>query len=84
MREHIQKRGALRQANRNFNMCKGMFEYAIDRGWIREPNPAKSSKETSQSLSVKHNPILKWEELDALCKDICENSSIFCAQITPS
>jgi len=74
MREHIQKRGALRQANRNFNMCKGMFEYAIDRGWIREPNPAKSSKETSQSLSVKHNPILKWEELDALCKDICENS----------
>jgi len=74
MREHIQKRGALRQANRNFKMCKGMFEYAIDRGWIMEPNPAKTSKETSQPLSVKHNPILKWEELDALCKDISENS----------
>jgi hypothetical protein len=26
---------------------------------------AKTSKETSQPLSVKHNPILKWEELDA-------------------
>jgi len=73
MREHIQKRGALRQANRNFKICFGMFEYGIDRGWLREPNPAKSSRETTQKLSVKNNPYLKWNELDALCRDISEN-----------
>ena len=74
MREHIQKRGALRQANRNYKICFGLFEYGITRGWLKEPNPAKSSKETTQKLSVKHNPILRWNELDALCKDICENT----------
>ena len=73
MREHIQKRGALRQANRNFKICFALLEYGITRGWLREPNPAKSSKETTQKLSVKHNPILRWNELDALCRDINEN-----------
>ena len=75
MREHIQKRGALRQANRNFRMCKHIFEYAIDRGWMMEPNPAKTSKEISQPLKVKHNPHLKWEELDRLCNVISNNPS---------
>ena len=73
MRENIQKRGSLRQADRNFGVCKRIFEYAIDRGWLMEPNPAKSSQETRSKLTVKHNPHLKWEELDKLCSDINEN-----------
>ena len=38
-----------------------------------EPNPAKTSKEISQPLKVKHNPHLKWEELDRLCNVISNN-----------
>ena len=75
MRENIQKRGSLRQADRNFGVCKRIFEYAIDRGWLMEPNPAKSSQETRSKLTVKHNPYLKWEELDKLCLDINENKN---------
>ena len=79
MKEFVEDRGKEVQADRNFMVCKQIFDYVIDRWWVKDPfvrNPAFSSKETKKKTSarkVENNPWLKFNQLDILIEDINEN-----------
>ena len=74
MKEFVEQRGKIVQADRNFMVCKQIFDYVIDRGWwLDARNPAFSSKNTRIKRKVKNNPFLKFRDLDLLIEDINEN-----------
>ena len=39
LKEGIEARGSLYQSDKCFMVMRGMFDYAIDRGWMQPPNP---------------------------------------------
>ena len=52
LKESIESRGSLYQSDKCLMVMRGMFDYAIDRGWMQPPNPAMGSKQAKS----KHKP----------------------------
>ena len=44
LKRNIQARGSLYQSDKCLMVMRSMFGYAIDMGWMAEPNPAIGSK----------------------------------------
>ena len=45
LKESIESRGSLYQSDKCLMVMRGMFDYAIDRGWMQPPNPTMRSKQ---------------------------------------
>ena len=76
-KQEIENRGSLVQADKVFMICRLIFEFAIDRGWMgdgeNEPNPARSSQQTKNSHIPKSNPFLEFDDLPQFFEDFNEN-----------
>ena len=51
-------------------VIRGMFDYAIDRGWMQPPNPAMGSKQAKSKHQPTPNPSLEWEQLPKFFEDL--------------
>ena len=71
-----EKKRANKNAGRNLMCLRGIFEWSIDRGWMKLPNPAMTSKNTRVSKKENPNPFLSWEEMDEFIEVIKEQESI--------
>merc|ERR1712185_698648 len=54
-------------------VMRGMFDYAIDRGWMQPPNPAMESKQAKSKHKAKSNPSLNWNQLPKFFEDLERN-----------
>ena len=63
LKKGIEDRGAHSHADRVFMICRLIFDFAIDRGWMKDQNPARSSTHTRSKHKKENNPCLDWEEL---------------------
>ena len=74
LKESIENRGRLDSADKVFMVCRQIFEFANDFGWIQGDNPAKSTRMTRKVKKRKRNhPHLKWAELPLLFELLEEN-----------
>jgi len=73
LKEGIEARGKLSHANKVFMICRLIFEFAIDRGWMEEPNPARNSQLTKNDHKATPNPHLNWDELPEFFEAFNEN-----------
>ena len=73
LKEGIEARGSLYQSDKCFMVMRGMFDYAIDRGWMQPPNPALGSKQTKSKHKAKPNPSLEWNQLPKFFEDLERN-----------
>ena len=77
LKQEIENRGSLVQADKVFMICRLLFEFAIDRGWMgdgeNEPNPARSSQQTKNSHIPTPNPYLDWNDLPQFFEDFNAN-----------
>ena len=76
MQRVIESRGSHDHASRCRSLLKGVFNFAIDRGWMRENQTPASRKPTTEGIShtKKSNPTISWDEVPELMKSIKENS----------
>ena len=76
MQRVIESRGSHDHAGRCRSLLKGVFNYAIDRGWMRENQNPASRKPKTEGIShtKKSNPTISWDEVPELMKSIKENS----------
>mgnify|MGYP001170308855 CR=1 FL=1 len=73
LKEGIEARGSLYQSDKCFMVMRGMFDYAIDRGWMQPPNPAMGSKQAKSKHKAKSNPSLNWNQLPKFFEDLERN-----------
>ena len=73
LKESIEERGSLYQSDKCLMVMRGMFDYAIDRGWMQPPNPAMGSKQAKSKHKSKPNPSLEWEQLPKFFEDLERN-----------
>ena len=60
------------QARKVLGVCRQVFDYAIDQGWMsRGTNPALHPKKWKQVKS--HHPTITWAEVPQLIEDLNEN-----------
>tara|TARA_B100000242_G_scaffold293482_1_gene271762 strand:- start:987 stop:1994 length:1008 start_codon:yes stop_codon:yes gene_type:complete len=76
MQRVIESRGSHDHAGRCRSLLKGVFNFAIDRGWMREnQNPASRKPKTEGISHIKEsNPTISWDEVPELMESIKENS----------
>ena len=76
MQRVIESRGSHDHAGRCRSLLKGVFNFAIDRGWMRENQNPASRKPKTEGIShiKKSNPTISWDEVPELMKSIKENS----------
>ena len=70
LKRNIQARGSLYQSDKCLMVMRSMFGYAIDMGWMAEPNPAIGSKYAKSGHVAKHNPTLPWSQVPQLLEDL--------------
>ena len=58
LKESIESRGSFYKSNKCMIVMRGMFDYAIDRGWMHPPNPAMGSKQSKSKHKPTPNPSL--------------------------
>ena len=63
LKQSIEDRGKLSHATKVFMICRSIFDFSIDRGWMDEPNPARGSQLTRNEHIPTPNPFLDWDEL---------------------
>ena len=69
MIKHFKKGRTGEQARKILGVCRQVFDYAIDLGWMSHgSNPAHLPKKWKQEKS--HNPTIKWEQVPQLIQDI--------------
>ena len=73
LKESIEERGSLYQSDKCLMVMRGMFDYAIDRGWMQPPNPAMGSKQAKSKHKPIPNPSLEWEQLPKFFEDLERN-----------
>ena len=73
LKESIEERGSLYQSDKCLMVMRGMFDYAIDRGWMQPPNPAMESKQAKSKHKPIPNPSLEWEQLPKFFEDLERN-----------
>jgi len=73
--EGVQKRAPV-QATRSLGVLRGVFDHAIDKGWMpRDQNPALSTRGAKSKHKVKHHPTLSWEQLPQFFQELEENKA---------
>ena len=66
---HFKKGRTGEQARKILGVCRQVFDYAIDLGWMSQgSNPAHLPKKWKQEKG--HNPTIKWEQVPQLIQDI--------------
>ena len=66
---HFRKGRTGEQARKILGVCRQIFDYAIDLGWMSQnSNPAKLPRKWKQEQS--HQPTITWEEVPKLIQDI--------------
>ena len=73
LKESIEGRGSLYQSDKCLMVMRGMFDFAIDRGWMQPPNPAMGSKQAKSKHKPKPNPSLEWAQLPKFFEDLERN-----------
>ena len=73
LKESIESRGSLYQSDKCLMVMRGMFDYAIDRGWMQPPNPAMGSKQAKSKHKSTPNPSLEWGQLPKFFEDLERN-----------
>ena len=73
LKESIESRGSLYQSDKCLMVMRGMFDYAIDRGWMQPPNPAMGSKQAKSKHKSTPNPSLEWGQLPQFFEDLERN-----------
>ena len=73
LKESIESRGSLYQPDKCLMVMRGMFDYAIDRGWMQPPNPAMGSKQAKSKHKSTPNPSLEWGQLPKFFEDLERN-----------
>ena len=69
MLKHFRKGRTGEQARKILGVCRQVFDYAIDLGWMSNgSNPAVLPRKWKQEKS--HNPSIKWAEVPQLIQDI--------------
>ena len=76
LKRNIQARGSLYQSDKCLMVMRSMFGYAIDMGWMAEPNPAIGSKYAKSGHVAQHNPTLSWEQVPQLLEDLESKSKL--------
>ena len=71
LKESIESRGSLYQSDKCLMVMRGMFDYAIDRGWMQPPNPAMGSKQAKSKHKPK--PSLEWGQVPKFFEDLERN-----------
>jgi len=62
MKKDLEKRAPV-QADKALMVLRQVFGYAIDQGWMSEPNPAQGSRHARSSHVVQHHPSLTADQL---------------------
>ena len=62
MKKDLEKRAPV-QADKALMVLRQVFGYAIDQGWMSEPNPAQGSRHARSSHVVQHHPTLTADQL---------------------
>ena len=75
LKESIESRGSLYQSDKCLMVMRGMFDYAIDRGWMQPPNPAIGSKQAKSKHKPTPNLSLDWGQLPKFFEDLERNQS---------
>ena len=75
LKESIESRGSLYQSDKCLMVMRGMFDYAIDRGWMQPPNPAMGSKQAKSKHKPTPNPSLEWDQLPKFFEDLERNDA---------
>ena len=57
------ERRAPSQSDKVLTVMRQAFDFAIDQGWLEEPNPARNSKYAKSEHIPGHNPSLPWDQL---------------------
>jgi len=70
LKKGIEARGSLYQSEKTLMVMRGVFERAIDMGWMEPPNPALGSEGAKTSHVAQHNPTLPWEDLPKVLEDL--------------
>ena len=73
LKESIESRGSLYQSDKCLMVMRGMFDYAIDRGWMQPPNPAMGAKQAKSKHKPTPNPSLEWGQLPKFFEDLERN-----------
>ena len=73
LKEGIEARGKYSHATKIFMISRLIFEFAIDRGWMKDPNPARNSPLTKNQHKQKHNPHIAWNELPTFFEAFNQN-----------
>ena len=60
LKESIEERGSLYQSDKCLMVMRGMFDYAIDRGWRQPSNLEMGSKQAKSKHKPNLNPSLDW------------------------
>ena len=73
LKKSIEERGSLYQSDNCLMVMRGMFDYAIDRGWMQPPNPAMGSKQAKSKHKPRPNPSLEWGQVPRFFEDLERN-----------
>ena len=73
LKEGIEARGKLSQSDKVLLTMRLVFEAAIDRGWMKPPNPALGSKQARSGHKPTPNPSLSWGQVPKFFEDLEAN-----------
>ena len=73
LKKGIENRGSKSQADKVFMLCRMIFDFAIDRRWMKDQNPARTSTNNRSKNKKEKNPSLDWEELPMFFNAFEEN-----------
>ena len=76
LKRNTQARGSNYQSDKCLMVMRSMFGYAIDMGWMAEPNPAIGSKYAKSGHVAQHNPTLPWSQVPQLLEDLESKSKL--------
>ena len=72
MKKDLEKRAPV-QADKALMVLRQVFVYAIDQGWMSEPNPAQASRHARSSHVVQHHPTLSADQLPTFFERLNRN-----------
>ena len=72
MKKDLEMRAPV-QADKALMVLRQVFAYAIDQGWMTEPNPAQGSRHARSSHVVQHHPTLTADQLHTFFERLNRN-----------
>ena len=74
--QSVQRRAPV-HADKSLGVLRGVFNYAMHRGWIdsKQINPALSSRFTKNTQESTSHPTLAWDQVPQFLKDLEQNDA---------